>query len=355
MSNSNIKLNGIHYNSESNLSDNIKILAFKKNKSTKSNKSEKKINNIEIEEDVKPDIKSDVKQEVKQDVKQEVKPDIKQEVKQESEVVSNISNSYDISDLITIKDFKAKELMHYKKLDNFFSNCTKEENQLMVDIINGTHLISLRFLDWFVTRYCFLYKLSIGVEKRYSKQNDFNINISYKAQLKSFKKKYFDPFRRKKKFYYVCEKNNLVLLTTLGQLNFFRWAISYDIIKYTETNYRVIITKVNHVNKYFKKNLLENGSYGTSDENADNSKSTSDSKSDLKSDSKSNLESKSIPDTKSDSTSNDMSSSQNSQSDDLLTINNSSSEIKIKDLKKLKDNKSKYKNPVVSRNIFLEL
>ncbi len=356
MSNSNIKLNGTQSNSESNLSDNINILAFKKNKSTKSNKSEKKISNIEIEEDVKPD------------VKQEVKPDVKQEIKQESEVVSNISNSYDISDLITIKDFKAKELMHYKKLDNFFSNCTKEENQLMVDIINGTHLISLRFLDWFVTRYCFLYKLSIGVENRHSKQNDFNINISYKAQLKSFKKKYFDPFRRKKKFYYVCEKNNLVLLTTLGQLNFFRWAISYDIIKYTETNYRVIITKVNHVNKYFKKNLLENGSYGTSDENADNSKTNSDSKSSpdtkLNSDSKTNSDFKSVSDNKSnsdlksDSTSlNDINSSQNSQSDDLLTINNTGGDIKIriKDYKKLKDNKAKYKNPVVSRNIFLEL
>lgn len=226
-----------------------------------------------------------------------------------------------IYNVITIKDLKCKELMHYKKLDNFFNNSTKEECQMMVDIINGNHLISLRFLDWFVTRYCYLYKLSINVDNSYIKQKDFNINISYKAQLKSFKKKYFDPFRRKKKFFYVCEKNNLVILTTLGQLNFFRWALSYDIIKYTEENYRNIITKLSHVNSYFKKHVIENNSFSTTDE---------------KSDSKS----KSIESTSTESK--DLDSKSESKS--------SESKYKIK-----KDKKIKYKNPIVSRNIFLEL
>ena len=46
------------------------------------------------------------------------------------------------------------------------------------------------------------------------------------------------------------------MLTTIGQLNFFRWTISNDIINYTETNYKSIIIKFNHVNTYFKKNKL---------------------------------------------------------------------------------------------------
>ena len=220
--------------------------------------------------------------------------------------------------VITIKDFKAKELMHYKKLDNFFSECTKEECQMMVDIINGNHLVSLRFLDWFVTRYCYLYKLSINIENKYIKQKDFNINISYKAQLKSFKKKYFDPFRRKKKFFYMSEKNELVILTTLGQLNFFRWALSYDIIKYTEENYRNIIAKLSHVNSYFKKHVVENTSFSTTDENSKSNTDSTDSK-DLKSNS---------------SNENDLS-------------------IELKNNKN--DKKIKFKNPIVSRNIFLEL
>lgn len=232
----------------------------------------------------------------------------------------------ELSNVVNINEFKPKELMHYKKLDNFFNSCTSNETQIMVDIINGNHLVSLRFLDWFVTRYCYLYKLAINVNNSYIKQDDFNINISYKAQLKSFKKKYFDPFRRKKKFYYVCEKNNLVILTTIGQLNFFRWAISYDIIKYTETNYRNIIAKLSHVNTYFKKHIVENSSFSTSDDKNDLSKSNSDTN-----------ETKSI-----------LSSETKSSSD----VNQNSKQVNKKDKK---DKKVQYRNPIVSRNIILEL
>ena len=201
-------------------------------------------------------------------------------------------------------------MLHYIKLDKFFNNCAIEEIQGMIDIINGNHIISLRFLDWFVTRFCYLYKLSINVNNSYSKENNFNINISYKAQLKSFKKKYFDPFRRKKKFNYSFEKHNLTILTTLGQLNFFRWAINYDIIKYTELNYKEVINKIDHVNSYFKKSSIENTN-STSEETLDSNKST-----------------------------------------DNLDNNNEKKYIN-KDVFIKTKNKS-YKNPLVSRNIFLE-
>ena len=32
---------------------------------------------------------------------------------------------------------------------------------------------------------------------------------------------------------------------------------TYDLINYTETNYRSIITKIEHVNSYFRKNSVE--------------------------------------------------------------------------------------------------
>jgi hypothetical protein len=74
-----------------------------------------------------------------------------------------------------------------------------------------------------------------------------------------------------------CNKeNNLVILTTIGQMNFFRWALNNDIIKYAFENYRIIIDKYSHVNSYFKKNLIENNSFSTSDENIDLSKSDGD-------------------------------------------------------------------------------
>ena len=167
--------------------------------------------------------------------------------------------TYDL-DIITINDFKKKEKMLYEVLNNFFNQCTFEEIQMIIQIIDGNHLISLRFLDWFVTRYCYLYKLSILINNSYNKEQFFNINISYKAQLKSFKKKYFDPFRRKNKFNFLFDKHKLNILTTLGQLNFFRWALNYDVIKYAEKNYKEINGKMYHVNSYFKKNIIESNS-----------------------------------------------------------------------------------------------
>jgi hypothetical protein len=190
-----------------------------------------------------------------------------------NKTTQNENTEQEYSDIITIKDFKTKEIMYYNMMNKFFNNCTEEEIKLMIEIINGNNTISLRFLDWFVTRYCYLYKLSFNVNNGYCKEENFNINISYKAQLKSFKKKYFDPFRRKKKFFYTCTKYNLTILTTLGQLNFFRWAMNYDIIKYTEKNYKEITSQISHVNKYFKKNIIETNSLSitstTSDDNPD--------------------------------------------------------------------------------------
>ena len=169
-----------------------------------------------------------------------------------NKTIDNLNNQI-IDDIIEINSLRGKEIWHYKMLEKFFLNCDMTTIQKMVDIINGNHLVSLRFMDWFVTRYCYLYKKSITVNNIFCNQNNFNINISYKAQLKSFTKKYFDPFKRKKKFVYSIDKYNISFLTTLGQLNFFRWAITNDIISYTETNYKTILSKYDYVNSFFKK------------------------------------------------------------------------------------------------------
>jgi hypothetical protein len=163
-------------------------------------------------------------------------------------------------DIIEISQLKGKETWHYDMIKTFFSTCDQSQIQRMVDIINGNHLISLRFMDWYVTRYCYLYKTTINVANQFCTQNNFNINISYKAQLKSFTKKYFDPFKRKKKFFFTLDKYKISFLTTIGQLNFFRWAITHDVINNTELNYRVIVSKYDYVNSFFKKHISSNAS-----------------------------------------------------------------------------------------------
>lgn len=233
---------------------------------------------------------------------------------------SNIKILQTEDDIIDINQLKGKEIWHYSMLEKFFSTCDLAQIQRMVDIINGNHLISLRFLDWFVTRYCFLYKTTINVTNMFCVQKNFNINISYKAQLKSFTKKYFDPFKRKKKFFFTIDKYKISLLTTLGQLNFFRWAISHDIINNTEINYRTIVSKYDYVNSFFKK---QNSSNSTNSTNMSNNSS--------------NVNSDSL-----DST---------SMINNIYSSTNSNIIIEEEEQKK----KSTFKIPRVSRNIYLEL
>ena len=116
----------------------------------------------------------------------------------------------------------------------------------MVDIINADSIISLRVLEWVVTK-----SNKKAVNIKIGNNEYFSINIMYKAQLKSYKKKNFDPFRRDRKFYYNYDQNddNKKVLTTLGQLNFFKWAVSNNIISYVEKHYEDINRSMINYNK----------------------------------------------------------------------------------------------------------
>jgi len=59
--------------------------------------------------------------------------------------------------------------------------------------------------------------------------------MNYRSQLKAFKKVLFDPFRRRDRINFQYDKNK-VINTTIGQLNFFRWAIENDVIKQLNNN-----------------------------------------------------------------------------------------------------------------------
>jgi len=139
-----------------------------------------------------------------------------------------------------------KQLCYYKMVDRFFKKSTIEINKKMVDIINANSIISLRVLEWVVTK-----SNKKAVNIKIGDNEYFSINIMYKAQLKSYKKKNFDPFRRDRKFYYSYDQidDTKKVLTTLGQLNFFKWAISNKIIDYVEKHYEDINRSMINYNK----------------------------------------------------------------------------------------------------------
>lgn len=104
----------------------------------------------------------------------------------------------------------------------------------LLDIINTNNNISLRIIDWFVTNYSKKYDIHIIGEISH-----FIVHKDYKDQLKAFTKKQFDPFCRRDRiqFYY---NNEQFIRTTVGQLNFFRWAFSNKIIDYIKENHQDI-------------------------------------------------------------------------------------------------------------------
>ncbi len=125
-----------------------------------------------------------------------------------------------------------KEDLLMVKISEFFYNL--QNIQIMIPIINGESDISLRIIDWFVTNYSKKYNTS------YIYNNErFNVYLNYKKQLKAYSKKQFDPFCRRYRIHFKYDQNNSII-TTVGQLNFFRWAIQCNIIEYIIKNIKYI-------------------------------------------------------------------------------------------------------------------
>jgi hypothetical protein len=122
----------------------------------------------------------------------------------------------------------------------------------MLKIITGESKISLRIVDWFATNYAkknyTLYETqnSIGDKIR------FKVYFDYKLKLKAYSKKRFDPFCRWDRIS-IPYKNGTCIETTIGQLNFFKWAIENKVIDYINENYDTIEKDMNNRNSTSKK------------------------------------------------------------------------------------------------------
>jgi len=169
------------------------------------------------------------------------------------------------TDLITIDKFSEIEKLYFIRINTFYKNLINNDMQHVYDIITkNKSKISLRFLDWFVTKYCKMYNTIIKVNNKYTNNDKFNINIHYKAQLRSYKKDYMDPFKRQKsskKFKYEC--NNFEFITSLCQLNFMKWIVENEILLYVNENYEYLYSKIDYVNLFYKKNKNNSSSNGS--------------------------------------------------------------------------------------------
>lgn len=142
----------------------------------------------------------------------------------------------------------SQEITILKSLDKFYED--DNNINIFIPIVNSESQISIRLIDHFITKYSKNNKISYKI-----KENDieqvFNVHTSYKQQLKAFQKKHFDPFSRGDRLPYFM--NDTCVITTIGQLNFFRWFISKKVYDYIKNNQEIIENDMNKKNKIEKR------------------------------------------------------------------------------------------------------
>jgi hypothetical protein len=138
-----------------------------------------------------------------------------------------------------------------------------ENNNLekMLRIINGESPISLRIIDWFATNYAkkFFTVYEVGANRR------FKVYVDYKLKLKAYSKRRFDPFCRWDRIT-IPYGNGTFIQTTIGQLNFFKWALENGVVAYIANNYAAIEDDMNARNSTSRRNNHAHDEPGASEE-----------------------------------------------------------------------------------------
>jgi hypothetical protein len=122
------------------------------------------------------------------------------------------------------KKIHCKQELIISSLQRFYSG--RNDLNEIVELLKGTSDVSLRLIDWFVTNYSKAHSTSYILNGQ-----EFVVYMNYKNQLKAYSKKLFDPFCRRERISFQIPGHE-AFLTTVGKLNFFRWALEKGILDY---------------------------------------------------------------------------------------------------------------------------
>jgi len=134
------------------------------------------------------------------------------------------------------KIFCKQELI-VNSLQKFYAE--RNDTDEILTLLQGTSDLSLRLIDWFVTNYAKRHNTSYIVDNQ-----EFIVYNNYKSQLKAYSKKLFDPFCRRERILFQIP-NQEPFLTTVGKLNFFRWALEKNVITYLKLNTAAVEKEMN--------------------------------------------------------------------------------------------------------------
>ncbi len=122
-------------------------------------------------------------------------------------------------------------------LQEFYSRPGNMEK--LLPIIKGESPMSLRLIDYFATNYAKKMNTSFILGGK-----QFLVYYNYKRELNAYSKRLFDPFCRRERIQFEA-RGHESFVTTVGQLNFFRWAIEKDILAHIDENREAIERDMN--------------------------------------------------------------------------------------------------------------
>ena len=126
------------------------------------------------------------------------------------------------------RKIECKPEMVIASLQKFYAG--HPEIEKVITYLNGEAPLSLRIIDWFVTKYSRKNFIRYPLDGQ-----EFIVYLSYKGQLKAYSKQYFDPNCRRERIMFQIPGYE-PFMTTIGKLNFFRWALDSNILEYIEAH-----------------------------------------------------------------------------------------------------------------------
>ena len=129
---------------------------------------------------------------------------------------------------------------------------TKERiENILIPLIRQSGPISLRTLDWLVVNYSKKYNISCKTKKG----ELFNIHNGYKISLSVYRRRNFDPFRRRER--HSFSMNDSKYETTIGQANFIYWAYMNGVLDYAYIHAHAIELDMNTFSNAHKLKIKE--------------------------------------------------------------------------------------------------
>jgi hypothetical protein len=127
-----------------------------------------------------------------------------------------------------------RQVRRLQEIASFYDEATLL--RLLVPVATASFDVSLRLLDYCCTNYAKKTRVVICTAG-----HALHLFSLYKDWLRHYRRRCFDPFRRRER---VCFRNPYApdawLATTIAQLNFLRWADVYKVIQYVRANLQLI-------------------------------------------------------------------------------------------------------------------